>query len=216
MSIGLIGRKCGMTRVFNKDGSSTPVTVLEINSNRITQIKNVDSDGYRAIQVAVGDKKSSKINKAMAGHYAIANVTAGRSLVEFRLDEGEGNDLKVGSELALNIFASDQFVDVQGTSIGKGFAGGVKRHNFQMQDATHGNSISHRAPGSIGQCQTPGRVFKGKKMAGHLGAVKRTVQNLTIHSIDEERNLILVTGSVPGAKGGDVIITAAVKKNNRG
>ena len=216
MSIGLIGRKCGMTRVFNEDGSSTPVTVLEINSNRITQIKNVDSDGYRAIQVAVGDKKSSKINKAMAGHYAVANVTAGRSLVEFRLDDDEGNDLKVGSELALNIFANDQFVDVQGTSIGKGFAGGVKRHHFQMQDATHGNSISHRAPGSIGQCQTPGRVFKGKKMAGHLGAVKRTVQNLTIHSIDEERNLILVTGSVPGAKGGDVIITAAVKKNNRG
>ncbi|MCK5898417.1 MAG: 50S ribosomal protein L3 [Methylococcales bacterium] len=216
MSIGLIGRKCGMTRVFNEDGSSTPVTVLEINSNRITQVKNIDSDGYRAIQVAVGDKKSSKINKAMAGHYATANVTAGRSLVEFRLEDGEGNDLKVGSELALNIFSNNQFVDVQGTSIGKGFAGGVKRHNFQMQDATHGNSISHRAPGSIGQCQTPGRVFKGKKMAGHLGAVKRTVQNLTIHSIDEERNLILVKGSVPGAKGGDVVITAAVKKNNRG
>ncbi|MCK5728455.1 MAG: 50S ribosomal protein L3 [Methylococcales bacterium] len=216
MSIGLIGRKCGMTRVFNEDGSSTPVTVLEINSNRITQVKNIDNDGYRAIQVAVGDKKSSKINKAMAGHYAMANITAGRSLVEFRLEMGEGNDLKVGSELALNIFSNNQFVDVQGTSIGKGFAGGVKRHNFQMQDATHGNSISHRAPGSIGQCQTPGRVFKGKKMAGHLGAVKTTVQNLIIHSIDEERNLILVKGSVPGAKGGDVVITAAVKKNNRG
>ena len=216
MSIGLIGRKCGMTRVFNEDGSSTPVTVLEINSNRITQVKSVDNDGYRAIQVAVGDKKSSKINKAMAGHYAIANVTAGRALVEFRLEGSEGKDLAVGSELALNIFENGQVVDVRGTSIGKGFAGGVKRHNFQMQDATHGNSISHRAPGSIGQCQTPGRVFKGKKMAGHLGAAKTTVQNLTIHSVDEERGLILVKGSVPGGKGGDVIITAAIKKKNRG
>ncbi|MDQ7090232.1 MAG: 50S ribosomal protein L3 [Methylococcales bacterium] len=216
MSIGLIGRKCGMTRVFNEDGSSTPVTVLEINSNRVTQVKSVDSDGYRAIQIAVGDKKSSKVNKAMAGHYAAANVTAGRSLIEFRLEDGEGEDLIAGSELALNIFTNGQFVDVRGTSIGKGFAGGVKRHNFQMQDATHGNSISHRAPGSIGQCQTPGRVFKGKKMAGHLGAVKTTVQNLTIHSVDEEKNLILVKGSVPGSKGGDVIITAAVKKESRG
>jgi len=216
MSIGLIGRKCGMTRVFNEDGSSTPVTVLEINSNRVTQVKSVDNDGYRAIQVAVGDKKSSKVNKAMAGHYATANVTAGRSLVEFRLEDGEGSDLSAGSELALTMFAIGQFVDVRGTSIGKGYAGGVKRHNFQMQDATHGNSISHRAPGSIGQCQTPGRVFKGKKMAGHLGAVKTTVQNLTIHSVDEARNLILVKGSVPGSKGGDVVITAAVKKGNRG
>jgi large subunit ribosomal protein L3 len=216
MSIGLIGRKCGMTRIFNEDGSSTPVTVLEINSNRITQVKSVNNDGYRAIQVAVGDKKSSKINKAMAGHYASANVTAGRSLVEFRLDGDEGKELSVGSELALKIFKNGQSVDVRGTSIGKGFAGGVKRHNFQMQDATHGNSISHRAPGSIGQCQTPGRVFKGKKMAGHLGAVKTTVQNLMIHSIDEERRLILVKGSVPGVKGGDVIITAAIKKKNRG
>jgi len=216
MSIGLIGRKCGMTRVFNEDGSSTPVTVLEINSNRVTQVKSVDSDGYRAIQVAVGDKKSSKVNKAMAGHYATANVTAGRSLVEFRLEDGEGSDLSAGSELVLTMFTSGQFVDVRGTSIGKGYAGGVKRHNFQMQDATHGNSISHRALGSIGQCQTPGRVFKGKKMAGHLGAVKTTVQNLTIHSVDEARNLILVKGSVPGSKGGDVVITAAVKKGNRG
>ncbi len=216
MSIGLIGRKCGMTRVFNEDGSSTPVTVLEINSNRVTQVKSVDSDGYRAIQVAVGDKKSSKVNKAMAGHYAAANVTAGQSLVEFRLEDGEGSDLSAGSELVLTMFTSGQFVDVRGTSIGKGYAGGVKRHNFQMQDATHGNSISHRAPGSIGQCQTPGRVFKGKKMAGHLGAVKTTVQNLTIHSVDEAKNLILVKGSVPGSKGGDVVITAAVKKGNRG
>ncbi len=216
MSIGLIGRKCGMTRVFNEDGSSTPVTVLQIDSNRVTQVKSIDSDGYRAIQIAVGDKKSSKVSKAMAGHYATANVTAGRSLAEFRLEEGEGEDLTAGSELALNIFTKGQIVDVCGTSIGKGFAGAVKRHNFAMQDATHGNSVSHRAPGSIGQCQTPGRVFKGKKMAGHMGAVKTTVQNLTVHSIDTERNIILVKGAVPGAKGGDVVITAASKKKNKG
>lgn len=216
MSIGLVGRKCGMTRVFNEDGSSTPVTVLQIDSNRVTQVKSVENDGYRAIQVAVGDKKSSKVNKAMAGHYAAANVTAGRSLVEFRLEDGEGEDLAAGSELALDIFSEGQVVDVRGTSIGKGYAGGVKRHNFKMQDATHGNSISHRAPGSIGQCQTPGRVFKGKKMAGHLGAVKTTVQNLAVHAVDAERNLILVKGAVPGSKGGDVVITAAAKKRNKG
>jgi large subunit ribosomal protein L3 len=216
MSIGLIGRKCGMTRVFSEDGSSTPVTVLQIDSNRVTQVKSLDNDGYRAIQVAVGDKKSSKVNKAMAGHYAAANVTAGRGLWEFRLADGEGEDLSAGSELALSIFTAGQVVDVRGTSIGKGFAGGIKRHNFGMQDATHGNSRSHRVLGSIGQCQTPGRVFKGKKMAGHMGAVKTTVQNLTIHSVDTERNLILVTGSVPGAKGGDVMITAAAKKRNKG
>jgi large subunit ribosomal protein L3 len=216
MSIGLIGRKCGMTRVFSEDGSSTPVTVLQIDSNRVTQVKSLDNDGYRAIQVAVGDKKSSKVNKAMAGHYAAANVTAGRGLWEFRLAEGEGEDLSAGSELSLSTFTAGQIVDVQGTSIGKGFAGGIKRHNFGMQDATHGNSRSHRVLGSIGQCQTPGRVFKGKKMAGHMGAVKTTVQNLTIHSVDAERNLILVKGSVPGAKGGDVVIRAASKKRNKG
>jgi large subunit ribosomal protein L3 len=216
MSIGLIGRKCGMTRVFSEDGSSTPVTVLQIDSNRVTQVKSLDNDGYRAIQVAVGEKKSSKVNKAMAGHYAAANVTAGRSLWEFRLADGEGEDLSAGSELSLSTFTVGQIVDVQGTSIGKGFAGGIKRHNFGMQDATHGNSRSHRVLGSIGQCQTPGRVFKGKKMAGHMGAVKTTVQNLTIHSVDTERNLILVKGSVPGAKGGDVVITAASKKRNKG
>lgn len=216
MSIGLIGRKCGMTRVFSEDGSSTPVTVLQIDSNRVTQVKSLDNDGYRAIQIAVGDKKSSKVNKAMAGHYAAANVTAGRGLWEFRLADGEGEDLSAGSELPLSTFTDGQIVDVQGISIGKGFAGGIKRHNFGMQDATHGNSRSHRVLGSIGQCQTPGRVFKGKKMAGHMGAVKTTVQNLTIHSVDTERNLILVTGSVPGAKGGDVIIRAASKKRNKG
>ncbi len=216
MSIGLVGRKCGMTRIFNADGSSTPVTVLQIDSNRVTQVKSVAKDGYNAIQVAVGNKKSSKINKAMAGHYAVANVTAGRLLREFRLQDGNASEVFVGSELAIDIFAVGQMVDVSGISIGKGFAGGIKRHNFGMQDATHGNSRSHRVLGSIGQCQTPGRVFKGKKMAGHMGAIKTTVQNLTIHSVDKEKRIILVKGSVPGAKGGDVVITSAAKKRNKG
>jgi large subunit ribosomal protein L3 len=216
MSIGLIGRKCGMTRVFCDDGSSVPVTVLQIDSNRITQVKGIEVDGYRSIQVAVGEKKSSKVNKAMAGHYAAANVTAGRGLWEFRLEDGEGDDLSVGSELSLDIFSVGQKVDVQGRSIGKGFAGGIKRHNFSMQDATHGNSRSHRVLGSIGMNQTPGRVFKGKKMEGHLGDVKTTVQNLTIHSIDKERNIILVKGAVPGAKGGDIVIKPASKMRNKG
>jgi large subunit ribosomal protein L3 len=216
MSIGLVGRKCGMTRVFNEDGVSVPVTVLQIDSNRIAQIKNNDVDGYRAIQVAVGDKKSSHVNKPMAGHYAAANMTAGRGLLEFRLDTNEGADLEVGSKLTVTIFSPGQVVDVQGKSIGKGFAGGVKRHHFHMQDATHGNSVSHRVLGSIGMNQTPGRVFKGKKMAGHLGNVTRTVQNLVVHSIDEEKSLLLVKGSVPGAKGGDVVITPAKKSRNKG
>ena len=216
MSIGLIGRKCGMTRVFCEDGTSVPVTVLQIDSNRITQIKTDEVDGYRAIQVAAGDKKSSKVNKAMAGHYAAANVTAGRGLWEFRLEDGEGSDLSVGSPLSLDIFSVGQIVDVQGKSIGKGFAGGVKRHNFHTQDATHGNSRSHRVLGSIGMNQTPGRVFKGKKMEGHLGAETVTVQNLTIQAVDTERNLILVKGAVPGAKGGDVVITPATKMRNKG
>ena len=215
MSIGLIGRKCGMTRIFCEDGSSVPVTVLQIDSNRVTQVKSIEIDGYRAIQVAAGDKKASKVTKAMAGHYAAANVTAGRGLWEFRLEEGEGSEFNLGSELPLSIFAEGQVIDVQGKSIGKGFAGGVKRHHFSMQDATHGNSLSHRVLGSIGMCQTPGRVFKGKKMAGHLGAAKTTIQNLTIHLIDAERNLILVKGAVPGAKGGDVVITPASKMLNK-
>ena len=216
MSIGLIGRKCGMTRIFCEDGSSVPVTVLQIDSNRVTQVKSIEIDGYRAIQVAAGGKKASKVTKAMAGHYAAANVTAGRGLWEFRLEEGEGSEFNLGSELPLSIFTEGQVIDVQGKSIGKGFAGGVKRHHFSMQDATHGNSLSHRVLGSIGMCQTPGRVFKGKKMAGHLGAAKTTIQNLTIHSIDTERNLILVKGAVPGAKGGDVVITPASKMRNKG
>ncbi len=216
MSIGLIGRKCGMTRVFCEDGTSVPVTVLQIDSNRVTQVKTVEVDGYRAVQVAAGDKKSSRVNKAMAGHYAAANVTAGRGLWEFRLEDGEGTDLSAGSPLPLDIFSVGQVVDVQGKSIGKGFAGGIKRHNFHMQDATHGNSRSHRVLGSIGMNQTPGRVFKGKKMEGHMGAEKVTVQNLTIHAIDTDRNLILVKGAVPGAKGGDVVITPAMKMRNKG
>jgi large subunit ribosomal protein L3 len=216
MSIGLVGRKCGMTRVFGEDGTSVPVTVLQVDSNRIAQVKSVEIDGYRSIQVAVGDKKSSHVNKAMAGHYAKANMTAGRGLWEFRLDEDEGQDLAVGSELPVSIFSVGQVVDVQGRSIGKGFAGGIKRHHFHMQDATHGNSLSHRVLGSIGMNQTPGRVFKGKKMAGHLGDKKRTIQNLTIHAIDIERNLILVKGAVPGAKGGDVVVTPASKMRNKG
>ena len=216
MSIGLVGRKCGMTRVFGEDGTSVPVTVLQVDSNRIAQVKTVETDGYHSIQVAVGDKKSSHVNKPMAGHYAKANMTAGRGLWEFRLEEGEGADLSVGSELSVSIFSAGQIVDVQGRTIGKGFAGGIKRHHFHMQDATHGNSVSHRVLGSIGMNQTPGRVFKGKKMAGHLGDKKRTVQNLTIHTIDTERNLILVKGAVPGAKGGDVVVTPATKMRNKG
>jgi large subunit ribosomal protein L3 len=205
-----------MTRVFKDDGSSVPITVLQIDTNRVTQVKNIERDGYRALQITAGEKKSSKVNKAMAGHYAGSETLAGRGLWEFRLDDGEGEDLQPGAELSVELFENGQVVDVQGVSKGKGFAGGVKRHNFQMQDATHGNSISHRAPGSIGQCQTPGRVFKGKKMAGHMGAVNVTTQNLMIHAVDKERNLILVKGAVPGAKGGDVIITPAMKKRNKG
>jgi large subunit ribosomal protein L3 len=216
MSIGLIGRKCGMTRIFCEDGSSVPVTVLHIDSNRVIQVKSVETDGYRAIQVAAGDVKSSKVNKAMAGHYASANVTAGRGLWEFRLSESEAAGFSAGTELKVNVFEAGQVVDVSGTSIGKGFAGTVKRHNFRTQDATHGNSRSHRVPGSSGMNQTPGRVFKGKKMCGHMGAVKTTTQNLTIHAVDAERSLILVRGAVPGAKGGDVVITPAVKMLNKG
>jgi large subunit ribosomal protein L3 len=216
MSIGLVGRKCGMTRIFSEDGVSVPVTVLHVDSNRVIQVKNTDTDGYRAIQIAAGDVKSSKVNKALAGHYAAANVTAGRGLWEFRLNDNEGVELSAGSALSVDVFTAGQVVDVCGTSIGKGFAGTVKKYNFRTQDATHGNSRSHRVPGSNGMNQTPGRVFKGKKMCGHMGAVKTTVQNLTIHSVDLERSLILVKGAVPGAKGGDVIITPAIKLLNKG
>jgi len=200
-----------MTRIFNEDGASVPVTVIEVTPNRVTQVRSVDRDGYRALQVTVGSRKSSLVNKAQAGHFAKAGVEAGRGLWEFRLAEDENADIQVGAELKVDLFEAGQTVDVTGTSIGKGFAGAVKRHNFHMQDATHGNSLSHRAPGSIGQCQTPGRVFKGKKMAGHMGNVRRSVQNLEVVRVDTERNLLLVKGAVPGAKGGDVIVRSATK-----
>ena len=211
MAIGLIGKKAGMTRIFTDEGSSISVTVVEVDPNRVTQVRTEDADGYRAFQVTTGKRRASRVSKPMAGHYAKAGTEAGRGLWEFRLADGEGNDIEVGKQLGVELFEAGQKVDVAGTTIGKGFAGGVKRHNFHMQDATHGNSISHRAPGSIGQCQTPGRVFKGKKMAGHMGDVRRTSQNLEVVRVDADRNLLLIKGSVPGARGGDVVVTPAVK-----
>lgn len=210
MTIGLVGRKSGMTRVFTEDGTSIPVTVVEITPNRVTQIKETDSDGYRAIQVTAGSRKASRVSKAEAGQFAKAGVEAGRGLWEFRIDESE-EAFEVGAELTVERFEAGQKVDVAGKSKGKGFQGGVKRWNFSMQDATHGNSLSHRAPGSIGQCQTPGRVWKGKKMAGHMGAANVTTQGLEIVRVDVERNLLLIKGAVPGAPGGDVIVRPAVK-----
>jgi large subunit ribosomal protein L3 len=200
-----------MTRIFTEAGESIPVTVIEVEPNRVTQVKGQDTDGYRAYQVTTGSRRASRVNKAAAGHFARAGTEAGRGLWEFRLGDGEGDDIEVGKQLGVDLFEAGQKVDVAGTTIGKGFAGGVKRHNFSMQDATHGNSLSHRAPGSIGQCQTPGRVFKGKRMAGHMGNVRRTQQNLEIVRVDAERNLLLVKGSLPGSRGGDVIVTPAVK-----
>ena len=210
MTIGLVGRKSGMTRVFTEDGASVPVTVIEVDPNRVTQVKDVDSDGYRAIQVTAGQRRASKVSKSEAGHFAKAGVEAGRGLWEFRLAESEEAP-EVGAEISVEKFEAGQKIDVTGQSKGKGFQGGVKRWNFQMQDATHGNSISHRAPGSIGQCQTPGRVFKGKKMAGHMGAARVSTQMLEVVRVDVERNLLLVKGAVPGAPGGDVIVRPAVK-----
>jgi large subunit ribosomal protein L3 len=200
-----------MTRIFQDDGVSVPVTVISVEPNRVTQVKTLEADGYRALQVTTGNRRASRVTRPQAGHFAKAGTEAGRGLWEFRLADGEGEDIGVGSEIKVDLFEAGQTVDVSGTSIGKGFAGTVKRHNFHMQDATHGNSISHRAPGSIGQCQTPGRVFKGKKMSGHMGNVKRTTQNLEIVRVDAERNLLLVKGAVPGSKGGDVVIRPAVK-----
>ena len=211
MTIGLVGRKCGMTRIFTEDGGSLPVTVIEVTPNRITQIKNIDNDGYRALQVTTGRRRAKLLNKAQAGHFAKAHVDAGRGLWEFRLDADEGADLEVGSELKVDRFTAGQKLDASGCTIGKGFAGVVKRYNFHMQDATHGNSLAHRAPGSIGQNQTPGRVFKGKKMSGHMGNVVRTAQNLEVVRVDEERDLVLLKGAVPGPKGGDVILSPAAK-----
>jgi len=216
MAIGLIGRKAGMTRVFTDAGASVPVTVIEVEPNRVAQLKTLESDGYKAVQVTIGTRKASKVNKPMAGHYAKAGVEAGRGLWEFRLDDGEGEELQLGSEIKVDLFSSGQIVDVRGKTQGKGYQGTVKRHNFRMQDATHGNSLSHRAPGSIGQNQSPGRVFKGKKMSGHMGAAQRSQQNLEVVRVDLERNLLLVKGAVPGSKGGDVIVTPATKMKNKG
>ncbi len=210
MAIGIVGRKCGMTRVFNDDGASVPVTVVEVEPNRITQIKTDETDGYTAVQVTVGARRASRVSKSQAGHFAKAGVEAGRGSWELRVDGGQ-DELEVGGNITVDQFEAGQRIDVTGTSKGKGYAGVIKRWNFQMQDATHGNSISHRAPGSIGQCQTPGRVFKGKKMAGHMGDERVTTQNLEIVRVDAERNLLLIKGAVPGAPGGDVIVRAAVK-----
>ena len=211
MTIGVVGKQAGMMRVFTEDGGSIPVSVIEVASNRITQIKTKETDGYQAIQITTGAKKASHVNKPMAGHYAKAGVEAGRGLWEFRVNDDEAAELAVGGEISLEMFEVGQKIDVVGRTIGKGFQGGIKRHNFTMQDATHGNSISHRSNGSIGMCQTPGRVIKGKKMSGHMGNVQRTIQNLEVVKVDLERGLLLVKGSVPGAKGSDVVIKPAVK-----
>ncbi|MEE9350753.1 MAG: 50S ribosomal protein L3 [Thiotrichaceae bacterium] len=209
MAIGLVGRKVGMTRLYNEDGSATPVTVLEMTPNRISQVKTVESDGYTAIQTTSGAKKVSRVTKSQAGHYAKAGVEAGTVTRESRLDEI--GDFALGGDVTVAMFEEGQAVDVTGTSQGKGFAGVIKRHHFAGKDATHGNSINHRTPGSIGQCQTPGRVFKGKKMTGHMGNVQRTQQNLTVVRVDVEKSLLLVKGAVPGSKGGDIVVKAAVK-----
>ncbi|MBD1576379.1 MULTISPECIES: 50S ribosomal protein L3 [Vibrio] len=207
--IGLVGRKVGMTRVFTEEGVSIPVTVVEVEVNRVSQVRTLEIDGYAAIQVTAGSKKANRVTKPEAGHFAKAGVEAGRGLWEFRLENGE--EFEVGAELNVELFNEIKKVDVTGTSKGKGFQGVVKRWNFRTQDMTHGNSLSHRAPGSIGQCQTPGRVFKGKKMAGHMGAERVTTQNLEIVRVDAERNLLLIKGAVPGSIGGNVIVKPAVK-----
>ncbi len=216
MAIGLIGKKAGMTRVFTEDGASVPVTVIHVEPNRVTQVKTDERDGYRAIQITSGSRKVSRVSKPEAGHFAKAGVEAGAGMAECRLDAGEGEEFEVGSMLPLDMFSAGQKVDVRGRTKGKGFAGGVKRHNFRMQDATHGNSLSHRAAGSIGQCQTPGRVFKGKRMAGQMGNVNRSAQNLEVVRVDTERNLLLVRGAVPGASGGDLMVLPAVKQARKG
>jgi large subunit ribosomal protein L3 len=211
MSIGIVGRKAGMTRIFTEEGVSVPVTVIEVEPNRISQMKTLETDGYRAVQVTTGSRRPSRVNKPATGHFAKAGVEAGRGMWEFRLGDGEGEELETGGMINVDIFSEGQKVDVVGTSIGKGYAGVIKRHNFAMQDATHGNSISHRAPGSIGLGQNPGHVFKGKKMAGHMGNARTTNQNLEVVRVDAERNLLLVKGAVPGAKGGDLLVSPAIK-----
>ncbi|RIY38483.1 50S ribosomal protein L3 [Psittacicella gerlachiana] len=207
--IGLLGRKVGMTRIFTPEGQSIPVTVIEIEKNSVTQVKTTETDGYNAIQVTTGSKKASRLNKPEKGHFAKAGVEAGRLLREFRVDNAA--EYTVGQEITVEVFAEVKKVDVTGTSKGKGYAGTVKRHNFRTQDATHGNSLSHRVPGSIGQNQTPGRVFKGKKMSGHMGDERVTVQNLEVVRVDAENNLLLVRGAIPGAKNGNVVVKPSVK-----
>ena len=211
MAIGLIGQKRGMTRVFMEDGDSIPVTVVEVTPNRVTRVKTEISDGYDAVQVTTGAKHRNRISKSEAGEFSKSDMEAGRGLWEFRLEESGVTELVTGSELKADLFEVGQTVDVTGTTIGKGFAGVIKRHNFSMGDATHGNSLSHRVGGSIGQCQTPGRVFKGKKMSGHMGNAQRTIQGLKIVKVDVDRNLLLIKGALPGAKGGDVMIKPSVK-----
>ena len=211
MAIGVVGRKAGMTRIFTDEGQAIPVTVIQVDPNRITELKTQERDGYRAVQVTKGARRASRISKPEAGHFAKNGVDAGSGLWEFRLSDGEGDELQVGSELTVSVFQDGQAVDITGQSKGKGFAGTVKRWNFSTQDKTHGNSLAHRAPGSIGQCQTPGRVFKGKKMSGHMGSERVTTQNLQVVRVDAERNILLVKGAVPGANGGDVVVKPAVK-----
>lgn len=211
MSLGLVGQKVGMTRIFTETGESIPVTVIEIIPNRVTQVKSEKTDGYSAVQITTGNKKSSHVSKPMAGHFAKAGVEAGTIVREFRLDEKQVSEIKVGDVFSVDLFKEGQQIDVEGITKGKGFAGVIKRHHFTMQDATHGNSLSHRAPGSTGQRQTPGRVFKGKKMAGHLGDVKRSAINQTIVQVNKELNCILVKGAVPGSKSGYVVLRATVK-----
>jgi large subunit ribosomal protein L3 len=211
MAIGLVGRKAGMTRVFTDAGETVPVTVIEVLPNRVTQVKAQDKDGYRAVQVTYGTRRPQLYSKAINGHYARANVAPGRALVEFRLSDGDKTELKAGSEIKADIFKEGEAVDVTGTTMGKGFAGTMKRHNFAGGYASHGNSVSHRAPGSIGQRQTPGRVFKGKRMSGHMGVARRTTENLKVVQVDLERNLLLIRGAVPGAEGGQVIVRGSIK-----
>ena len=210
-NIGIVGRKAGMSRIFTEDGRSIPVTVIEASPNRITQIKTVENDGYTAVQVTAGTKRAALVNKPQSGHFAKAKVEAGRGLWEFRIADKDAGNYQVGAEIKADIFAVGQMVDVAGVTKGKGFQGTIKRWNFKMGDATHGNSLSHRSPGSIGQRQTPGRVFPGKKMSGHMGAENQTMQNLEVVKVDAERGLIAVKGSVPGAPGGDVVVRPTSK-----
>ena len=214
-TLGLVGRKAGMMRVFTEAGESVPVTVIEALPNRVTQVKTAESDGYRAVQVAYGSRKDLRVSKAQKGHYAKAKVALGQSMTEFRLAEGEVSDVQPGSELTVALFAPGQAVDVAGTTIGKGFAGTMKRHNFGGGPASHGHSVTHRAPGSIGQRQTPGRVFLGKRMSGHMGVERRTIENLQVVRVDAERNLLLIRGAVPGAPGGEVFVRHSVKAARR-